>query len=472
MRAAGYVRVSTMEQSKNGYSVKEQAERLTKYIDARGWSLHRIYVDPGCSGADMERDGLQEMMRHAKEGRFDAVAVYKLDRLSRSQRDTLEIIEDVLTPSGVSFVSITESFDTGTPYGMAMVGLLSVFAQLERQQIAERMAIGIEGRAKEGKWHGAKCSPVGYRYEDDQLHVIPYEAMMVREAFELFARRVSMNRICTDFAKKGYRHRYGYFLASSMRRMLKNGLYAGYIEKNGERYKGKHEPIVSEDIFERVQRLFAERDGKSEYSFKKNSVLGGLLRCGSCGARYCKTLGHVKNDGTKSAFYTCYSRNKKVPARVKDPNCKNKNWRMEELDALVYEEITKLSLDPAFIEEIKAANADDDAPERIAIMEKRIEDITSQISRYSDLYSLGGIDAAEVKGKIEPLAEERQGLRTEIAQLRKATEASVEEAYEVARSFGDALESKDEDAVRCAIEELVYEIVIDGEKVVIHWTFS
>ena len=470
MRAAGYVRVSTMEQSKNGYSVKEQIERLEKYIDARGWTLHKIYVDAGCSGANMERDGLQEMMRHAEEGRFNAVAVYKLDRLSRSQRDTLEIIEKVLTPNGVSFISITESFDTGTPYGMAMVGLLSVFAQLEREQIKERMAVGIEGRSKEGKWHGAKFSPVGYDYRNDELHVIPYEAMMVREAFELFAKRVPINRICTDFYKKGYRHRYGYFIASSMSRMLKNELYAGYIEKNGELYEGRHEAIVDKDLYDQALRIFAERENKS--SFKRNSILGGLVRCKNCGAKYCRSLGHVKNDGTRSTFYSCYSRNKKVKGRIKDPNCKNKIWRMEELDAMVYEEVTKLSLDPSYIEDIKSASVDDDTPERIGLMEKRIDAITAQISKYSDLYSIDGMDASEVQAKIEPLAKERQGLRSELAQHKKATDASVETAYETARSFGDALESGNMDDVRFIIEELIDEIVIDGDIVDIHWSFS
>lgn len=472
MRAAGYVRVSTMEQSKNGYSVKEQIERLEKYIDSRGWALHKIYVDPGCSGADMERDGLQEMLAHARERRFDAVAVYKLDRLSRSQRDTLEIIEEVLTPNGVSFISITESFDTGTPYGMAMVGLLSCFAQLERQQIAERMAVGIEGRSKEGYWHGAKCSPVGYDYIDGLLHVIPYEAMMVREAFDLFTRRVPINRICSDFVRKGYRHRYGYFLASSMGRMLKNELYAGYIEKNGELYDGKHEAIVSKDVYERAQRIFEERAGNSGRSFKKNSVLGGLLRCKRCGAKYCRTLGHVKQDGTKSAFYSCYSRNKKVPSKVADPNCKNKIWRMEELDSAVFAEITKLALDPSFVADIRAASVDDETPERVALLERRVEEITAQISRYSDLYSIDGMDASEVQAKIGPLAKERQDLRVELEQLKKAADASVEEVYETARSFGDALEKGDQDGIVFVVEELIDEVVLDGDKVSIRWSFS
>lgn len=471
MRVAIYVRVSTIEQYKEGYSIAEQIKRLTKYAEAKGWTVYKVYIDVS-SGADMERDGLQEMLRDVKYDVFDGVLVYKLDRLSRSQRDTLEIIEKTLLPSDKEFISMTENLDTSTPFGLAMIGILSVFAQLEREQIKERMQIGIEGRAKEGKWHGAAFSPIGYEYKDDQLHVIPYEAMMVREAFELFAKRVPINRICTDFEKKGYRHRYGPFLARSMGKMFQNELYAGYIEKHGELYEAQHEAIISKELYEEAQRIVEERKNGSPHSFKRNSMLGGLVWCKRCGAKYCRVLGHKKQDGTKSAFYVCYSRNKKVKAKVLDPNCKNRIWRMEELDAAVYEAITRLSLDPSYIEEIRNAEAEDDRPEKIALLAGRIEALTAQISRYSDLYSLGNMDMDEVKAKIDPLAVERQKLKGELALLEKTTDATAEHTLELARTFGDVLESGDKDQQRFVIEELIEKIVLDGEKIRIHWTFA
>lgn len=473
MRVAIYVRVSTIEQYKEGYSVAEQIERLTKYCEAKGWTVYKVYIDGGYSGASMERPALQEMIRDIGFNLFDAVLVYKLDRLSRSQRDTLEIIEDILLPSNIEFVSMTENLDTSTPFGRAMIGILSVFAQLEREQIKERMQIGIEGRAKEGKWHGAACSPVGYKYENDHLHVIEYEAMMIKEAFELFAQRVPINRICTDFEKKGYKHRYGYFLASSMGKMLKNELYAGYIEKNGQLYEAQHTAIVSKELFDRVQQIFKEREGGNKYSFKYNSALGGLIYCKHCGAKYCRTLGHTKQDGTKSAFYTCYSRNKKVKAKIVDPNCKNKIWRTEELDNLVFNEITKLSFDPEYIESIKNESATrDDKPQKIELLTKHIEALTAQISRYSDLYSLGQMDMDEIKAKIDPLTTERQALKNELEMLQKASNVTTEHTLKLAHSFGDALESGNLDEIRFVVDELVEKVVVDGDKVRIFWTFS
>ena len=177
MRVALYPRVSTLEQARDGYSINEQTERMTKYCEAKGWVVHKIYTDAGYSGADTDRPGLQSLIKDAENNKIDAVLVYKLDRLSRSQKDTLTLIEDVFLPNDVDFISMTENLDTSTPFGRAMVGILSVFAQLEREQIKERMEVGKIGRAKEGKWCGSRYVPIGYRVENDELVIHEYEAI-------------------------------------------------------------------------------------------------------------------------------------------------------------------------------------------------------------------------------------------------------------------------------------------------------
>lgn len=480
MRVGLYVRVSTTEAAKEGYSIGEQEERLRNYCKAKGWDVYHVYVDGGYSGASTDRPALQELLKDLEEGRFDAVLVYKLDRLSRSQKDTMELIEDVFLPKNIDFISMTENLDTTTPVGMAMIGLLSVFAQLERAQIAERMAIGIEGRAKKGKWHGAKFSPVGYEYKNDQLHIIEYEAMLIRKAFDMFNRRIPIGRICTEFMEAGYRHRYGYFLAASMNKMLRNPLYAGYIEKNGHLYEGQHTAIISRDTYNQAQKIIEERKNSQlgKHSFKRGSILAGLVLCKHCGAKYYKTLGKKKLDGTKSKFYTCATRSSKGSTkeqrkRQKTVKCKNKIYRMEELDRIIYEEITKLSFDKSYIEKIKENVANDnEKPRQIELINKRIAELTTQISRYSDLYSLGSIDMNEVKEKIDPLSIERQALRNQLASLESDSSASTEEAFRLAQSFGEVLENGDEDEIRFTIEELINCIVIDNDHVKIEWKFA
>ena len=149
-KVAIYVRVSTQEQAVEGYSISEQIDRLTKFCEAHSWKLYKVYTDPGFSGGNMNRPSLQKLFADCTQKRFDTVLVYKLDRLSRSQKDTLYIIEDLFLTNHVDFISMSENFDTSTPFGRAMIGILSVFAQLEREQIKERMAMGREGRAKQG----------------------------------------------------------------------------------------------------------------------------------------------------------------------------------------------------------------------------------------------------------------------------------------------------------------------------------
>lgn len=127
MVVVGYARVSTENQLEN-YSIEEQTDRLKAYCAAKGWSLRKLYVDGGFSGGNTNRPALQQMLTAIRQGGVDAVVVYKLDRLSRSQKDTLTLIEDELIAHGADFVSINENFDTSTPFGRAMIGILSVFA--------------------------------------------------------------------------------------------------------------------------------------------------------------------------------------------------------------------------------------------------------------------------------------------------------------------------------------------------------
>ena len=139
-RAAIYIRVSTLEQAQEGYSIGAQKERLLAYCKAHGWGVADFYIDGGYSGSNLNRPGIQKLI--AEVASFDLVLVLKLDRLSRSQRDTLHLIEDIFLPNNVDFISMSESFDTSTPFGRAMIGILSVFAQLEREQIKERLSWG------------------------------------------------------------------------------------------------------------------------------------------------------------------------------------------------------------------------------------------------------------------------------------------------------------------------------------------
>lgn len=325
-RAALYARVSTERQDLEGYSIPLQQERLVAYCSAMGWDVSEVFVDPGFSGSTLKRPGLSAMVEAVRENRFDVVVVYKLDRLSRSQRDTLYLIEDVFEASGTSFVSVQESFDTSTIYGRAMLGVISVFAQMERETIAERTLMGRTGRAMDGLWHGGGVSPIGYTYRDGRLVVNPEEAEQVRDVYEMYARGLSVSEICREMSGRKTSHG-DWSHTSTVGNVLDNPLYAGTVRFAGVSVPGLHDPIV--DAF--LDRAVKARRGRKDTPTEENRyLLSGMVYCGLCGARY-----FVKKRPNGRLVYSCHSRAKSNWKMVRDPNCTGPHVPLDMLDDAV-----------------------------------------------------------------------------------------------------------------------------------------
>ena len=449
-----YCRVSSAEQV-NGYSLGEQEDRVRKYCDSLGWTVIDVFVDGGYSGASTNRPALSEMIEKIKEGKVDCVVVYKLDRLSRSQKDTLALIEDVFLANHTDFVSITENFDTSTPFGKAMIGILSVFAQLERETIKERMSIGREARAKEGKWNGGGYVPFGYEYIDGQLIVNDFEALQVREVFDRFNSGDSLNQIMKDFDSIGYSH----LLPKHIKYILNNKVYLGYIRFNEEWFKAPHQPIIDEDTFNKAQtQLYRRQEVFGSERRTPTTYLGGLIYCKKCGARYGKARSGDDKYG-RHINYTCYSRNKKSKHMMKAESCDNKSYRVEELDNIVFNEIRKLKLEPIPI------HVPDNNNDNIL---KEIKSIDSQIDRFLDLYGTGRFSVEQLDAKILPLEDKKR-------KLKLSLDAKVIDVIQIENdinSFEDILENGTFDEIRSILFALIDRIDIDGEDIEIHWSFS
>lgn len=466
-----YIRVSTREQAEEGYSIGEQQERLIKYAEAMGWTIVKIYIDPGHSGATLERPGLEEMIDHIQEA--DVVLVDKLDRLSRSLFDTLFLIKKVFTPAGVAFVSKNEAFDTSSSFGMAMVSILAVFAELERERIKERMADGRAGRAKEGKWHGTV--PIGYDYDatTGYLTINEYEAMQLREAAELTIQRVPIRDIIRLFDVKGYRTKYGPWWAETLGKALRRRVYLGEVYYKGEYYESQHPAIFDQETFDAVQAVLQERDRENE-RFKPGrrytSPLGGMIWCKQCGAKYHWRRNGARKDGTPIGYYICYSRSKSDSKMVKDPNCKNITCRDFRLEEIIYDEIRLLKDDPAYIDKVRNSVDNED---KVAVIAARIKDLSGQISRFMDLYGLGQIPITEISAKVEPLAAEKRALEGELRALQEAVVpvVSEERIHGLVATFNEIVATGDTHAIHGAVGELIDYIEIDGENVHIHWNF-
>lgn len=470
-----YVRVSTQQQAEEGYSIPQQIERLKTYCKAMGWTVAKIYTDDGYSGGSLERPAMEQMVKDIKDGGTDIVLVDKLDRLSRSQFDTLYMIQEVFDKNGVAFVSRNEAFDTSTPFGKAMVGILAVFAELERSRIKERMMDGQEGRAKEGKFRGGGFIPIGYDYNKEKGILEPneYETMQVKEIFKLFNERKPVFSIMTYMNDKGYRTKYGEWKEQTIRGMIRRRIYVGEIMHRGKWYDGQHDGIIDIETFEKAQKIMDERDIKHEnrkIGRAYKSPLGGIIYCGNCGSRYHFRSGANNKDGTRRNYYICYSRSKGDKKYIKDPNCRNKNYRDNVLDEIIFDEIRKLKSDPLYIPTVQCSV---DNSDKINMIKDRISQIESQISRFMDLYSVGGMDLEIVTGKVNPLNTEKKSLKAQLEELesQESSPAPIGDIISLVDEFEEVVAEGDCQKIHGVVSTLIEKVVIDGEDIRIHWNF-
>lgn len=247
-RACIYVRVSTEAQEAEGYSLTEQEKLCRSAIDSKEWEYVRTFCDGGYSGKTMDRPALQEMFSAIRSGEVDAVLIYRLDRLSRSQKDTLTIIEDYLLPYKVDIVSLKETLDTSTPWGRAMIGILASFNQLDRETIVMRTTMGRRAKAKSGGYTGGK-TPYGYRAENGELVIEPEEAKMVKEIFTLRSENWSYRRIADYLLLAGYVGREGRAVQySTVAGIVKNeDIYRGIKTYAGVKARGNWEAILPQE---------------------------------------------------------------------------------------------------------------------------------------------------------------------------------------------------------------------------------
>lgn len=454
----GYVRVSTENQLEN-YSIDEQIARLKSYCIAKDWMLLKIYTDGGYSGGNTDRPALKQMLADIKTTKVDAILVYKLDRLSRSQKDTLTLIEDEFLKNNVDFVSINENFDTSTPFGRAMIGILSVFAQLEKDQITERFTMGRIGRCKSGYFHGGGNPPYGYLYENGELIINEFEANIVKEIYSLFLKGKTINNISSVMIE----HYSGSWPARKVMNILRNSVYIGKVKFAKSEYEGKQEKIIDSNTYYSVQKLLysSEREDKKtspqKTPFRAGYLLSSLIVCARCGARYSANHG----------YYSCYSRSKSSKKFIIDPNCKNDNWKIEDLNNLIISEIYEVSENPSIIDDIVTQTKVSEKVVDVNRLNKRLQEIKKQISNLVELYQLGTIPMDLLSTKIKALDLEKESINTTI--LNNSNQCNTKQFMFSIKEFTNKFENADLDTKRLLIGSLIKNIYIDGLKVNIQW---
>ncbi len=292
-RCAVYTRKSTedgLEQEFN--SLDAQYEACAAYALSQrheGWVLVTDrYDDGGFSGGNMERPGLKRLLCDVEAGRIDIILLYKIDRLTRSLSDFSRIV-DVLDKAEASFVSITQSFNTTTSMGRLTLNMLLSFAQFEREVTGERIRDKIAASKRKGIWMGGPV-PLGYEVKDRKLLVMSKEAEQVRHIMRRYLALGSVPALVEELESEGYRtkvqrrtsgpHKGGcLYRRGTLYNLLSNRIYRGMIVHKGDAYPGEHEPIVDEDLFERVQAKLADNASGSSRRrrHRQPSLLTGKL---------------------------------------------------------------------------------------------------------------------------------------------------------------------------------------------------
>lgn len=352
----GYIRVST-ERQVEGYSIEGQITQIGQYYQFNGYELVDIYADRGISGKSMNRPELQRMLNDAKNGKLDCVMVYKTNRLARNTSDLLTIVEE-LHRQNVEFFSLSERMEVKNSTGKLMLQILASFSEFERNTILENIYNRQHQRALEGYYQGNL--PLGYNNIPDnkkELMINQHEANIVKYIFESYAKGHGYRKIANALNHKGYVTKKGNpFSISAITYILSNPFYIGkiqfakYKDWNEKRRKGlndnpviaegKHAPIISQELWDKVQSRKKQVSQKPQVHGKGTNLLTSLIFCEKCGATYAaSTTTNTLKDGTKKRirYYSCSNfRNKESKV------CSANSVRADVIEKYVMDQILEI----------------------------------------------------------------------------------------------------------------------------------
>ena len=447
MKKAGlYCRVSTDIQME-GYSIDAQKDFLKSYCKMHEIDNYEFYIDGGYSGSNINRPDMQRLIEDVEDHKIDIVVVFKLDRLSRSQKDTLYLIEEIFNPNDCGFVSIKENFDTNTPFGKAMVGILSVFAQLERETILERTRIGRKKRAEEGLWYGTGNLPFAYDYDEKTGILVPNKEKVeiVDKMVELYLQGMPMTQVGALFGLQD----------QTVRSIFTSPVGLGKVPYKDEIFEGQHEPIMTQETYDKLQQKMKERAVTYKHA---NYLLAGKIVCGKCGAKY-----RYQKAGTSSVRLYCYSQQTSKKYLIKDANCDNRKYYDYEIEDYVIKDLISMSLDESkfrYNMNMNDINVSQARNDRIAQIDKQVVNLLDYISE--------GIAVEATKEKIKKLKEEKEKLQKELSD-EKLKERKSQNLKGVISDLNSAWKTMTFEEQRNIILEVIDKVVVNDNEIQIYY---
>lgn len=328
-KVAIYIRVSTHWQIDKD-SLQVQRRELTAYSEMiLNINEYEVFEDPGYSAKNTERPNYQLMMQRLRTGEFSHLLVWKIDRISRNLLDFAKMYEE-LKSLGITFISKNEQFDTSSAIGEAMLKIILVFAELERNMTSERVSAVMLSRANNGQWNGGRI-PYGYSWnkETKEFSIVKDEANIIHRIYNMYEENQSVLYVVRSLNNEGQRTRAGnLWSVAAIHKILKNPFYIGYyrynLREDGDNtkirnesewvvFKDHHIPIVSEVKFDRIQFILQRnwRGGykRGETHLRKNiHIFAGLVKCGNCGNNMSATLDRRRANGLRPSIYGCATR--------------------------------------------------------------------------------------------------------------------------------------------------------------------
>lgn len=385
-----YTRKSTSEGLDQEFTTldaqRESAESYIKSQKSQGWvTLSDRYNDGGFTGADTNRPALQQLINDIKLGKINCVVVYKVDRLSRSLLDFTKLLE-FFDDYKVTFVSVTQHFQTDSSMGRLTLNILLSFAQFEREMISERTRDKMGAARKKGKWIGG-TPPLGYDIDKEKhkLVVNEQEAKIVRKIYNLYLESSSILNTTLLLNEQGYTcKKYisqtgrtvggGKFDKNTVHRLLMNPIFMGKVKYHGVLYNGEHEAVVTPELFEKVQERI--KHNRHDRKIRKNAQCFGLLsqvlRCKACDCIMIHTYTYKKK-AVKYRYYVCIKAQKLGYA-----TCPTRSVNANDIEKVVIKHLPQIEIkkNPALLDKYKKI-----VPKILSIWETLVPDEKRKIIR-------------------------------------------------------------------------------------------
>ncbi|MCT4509734.1 MAG: recombinase family protein [Tepidibacter sp.] len=524
MKAAIYSRKSKF--TGKGESIENQVQMCINHAQNIGIEDFFVYEDEGFSGKNTDRPKFQEMLKDAKEKKFDILICYRLDRISRNIADFSVLIEE-LQNLGISFVSIREQFDTSTPMGRAMMYIASVFAQLERETISERIRDNMHELAKTGRWLGGQA-PIGYDSEqilyfdenmkERKMHKLSAneeELKTVKLLFDKYIEKKSLSQVHKYMLSNNMKGKNGGNLTKkSINDILKNPVYVkanqdvldhlqnmgvtvvgvpdnkrGILTYSKHRNKkgtdttkwiaaiSKHKGIIEPKDWLIVQKLLQKNKSKAPRTDTSHTaILTGVLKC-KCGSGMRVIYGTKRKDSTKPFYYTCTMKNDSGGTR-----CKSKNLNGEQVENIVINKLKEINKDVLIHEynALKDAISNDDNSVEIKNIDKKISDKELCISNLVKQLSMNTESTAStyIISEIEKLNGEISKLKEDLSEMNKDKQVldddffSIDMVLKALNRFNDEIDNANVEDKRFLISMLLDKIIWDfetGDIQLIYW---